>query len=953
MATELSIVISASAMIGGAMSAIRTLTGGLDSVRRSSNILGNEQSRLRSEIDRLGTSSAVPALQRQYERLGNTMRGIRMNAVQQVGIQTRLENNRQARANMQGEVMGLVGAGLTLAAPVKLAIDFESSMADVKKVVDFGDNPVVAKKQFQELSDEILHLSTIRPMSANDIAQIVALGGQSGIARGELMKFADDAVKMGVAFDVSAQQAGQSMAEMRTAFGMNQTQVVELADQINHLGNNTPAAAKSIMEIVQRVGAFGEVAGSSAGAIAAVGATIRGMGVADEVAATGIKNMFLALGKGENATKGQKAAWEKLGLDHEQIAKDMQTNAEETTLKVLESISKLEKHEQGQVLESLFGSESLLAIAPLLSQLDTLKGNLDKVSDSTQYAGSMNKEYEARAQTTANNIQFLKNNMVHLGITIGSVVLPALNGLINDLKPVIEKVIAFAKANPVLISALFKVVATLFAFKVGSLAVRFGLNLLFGGFLSVYGSLLKVSGAFKIVNASISLFKIGRAVSALRLFGLSARQARTAIKLFTGGFGFIKAAFSGISGFVLKAGAMIGKALMGIVRVAMVAGKAMLTNPIVLAGVLIAGVAYLIWRNWDTIKPKLVEFWTAITQAASAAWQWLVGIWSGFSAWFGGLWTGITTWVSGVWTGIVNGASAAWQWLVGIWSGFTAWFGSLWTGITAWASNAWATITTGASTAWGWLVGIWGGAVAWFAGLWASVQAAAVGVWTGITGFIGSVWANIRGLVSAGVQGLMAIIRGFSPVSAFSTAFSAVWGFLGGLVGRFRTFGVNIIQGLIGGIKSMAGAVVRAISSTVGNVPATAKRMLGINSPSRVFRQFGAWVSEGLAIGIDKGGQKPVSAIGSVASGITANFGAKMGNLSAQISTSVGEHQARMTSTNATNSQSQGSITIHFNPTINAGGGDVGKIERALQISQAEFEKMFARMQQDKLRRAY
>lgn len=953
MATELSIVISASAMIGGAMSAIRTLTGGLDSVRRSSNILGNEQRRLRSEIDRLGTSSAVPALQRQYERLGNTMRGIRMNAVQQVGIQTRLENNRQARANMQGEVMGLVGAGLTLAAPVKLAIDFESSMADVKKVVDFGDNPVIAKKQFQELSDEILHLSTIRPMSANDIAQIVALGGQSGIARGELMKFADDAVKMGVAFDVSAQQAGQSMAEMRTAFGMNQTQVVELADQINHLGNNTPAAAKSIMEIVQRVGAFGEVAGSSAGAIAAVGATIRGMGVADEVAATGIKNMFLALGKGENATKGQKAAWEKLGLDHEQIAKDMQTNAEETTLKVLESISKLEKHEQGQVLESLFGSESLLAIAPLLSQLDTLKGNLDKVSDSTQYAGSMNKEYEARAETTANNIQLLKNNMVHLGITIGSVVLPALNGLINDLKPVIEKIIAFAKANPVLISALFKVVATLFAFKVGSLAVRFGLNLLFGGFLSVYGSLLKVSGAFKIVNASISLFKMGRAVSALRLFGLSARQARTAIKLFTGGFGFIKAAFSGISGFVLKAGAMIGKALMGIVRVAMVAGKAMLANPIVLAGVLIAGVAYLIWRNWDTIKPKLVEFWTAITQAANGAWQWLVGIWNGFTAWFASLWTGITTWVSGVWTGIVNAASAAWQWLVGIWSGFTTWFGGLWTGITAWASNAWTAITTGASTAWSWLVGVWGGAVAWFSGLWASVQAAAVGVWTGITGFIGSVWANIRGLVSAGVQGLMTVIRGFSPVSAFSTAFSAVWGFLSGLVGRFRTFGVNIIQGLIGGIKSMAGAVVGAISSTVGNVAGTAKRMLGINSPSRVFRQFGSWVSEGLAIGIDKGGQKPVSAIGSVASGVTANFGAKMGNLSAQIGTSVGEHQARMTNANATNSQSQGNITIHFNPTINANGGDVGKIERALQLSQAEFEKMFNRMQQDKARRAY
>ncbi|UXZ04852.1 phage tail tape measure protein [Moraxella nasicaprae] len=972
MATELSIVISASAMIGGAMNAIRTLTGGLDSVRRSSNILGNEQRRLRGEIDRLGGSSAVPALQRQYDRLGRTMQGLRTNAVQQAGIQTRLENNRQARADMQSQVMGLLGAGMTIAAPVKLAIDFESSMADVKKVVDFGDDPIIAKKQFQELSDEILHLSTIRPMSANDIAQIVALGGQSGIARGELMKFADDAVKMGVAFDVSAQQAGQSMAEMRTAFGMNQTQVVELADQINHLGNNTPAAAKSIMEIVQRVGAFGEVAGSSAGAIAAVGATIRGMGVADEVAATGIKNMFLALGKGENATKGQKAAWEKLGLDHEQIAKDMQTNAEETTLKVLESISKLEKHEQGQVLESLFGSESLLAIAPLLSQLGTLKDNLKKVGDSSQYAGSMNKEYEARAQTTANNLQTLKNQMVMLGISVGSVVLPALNGLINDIKPVIESVIAFTKANPELIATLFKVVTALFAFKAGSLAVRFGFNLLFGGLLSGYGVVARFMGAFRLVNASIRLFQMGRAVSALRLFGLSARQARTAISLFTGGFKLIR---SGATGFVsvlgkimnfaklfgsslFSVGAKVGQAFMMIGRVMAVVGRAMLTNPIILIAAVIAGVAYLIYKNWDTIKPMLVAFWTSITQAASDAWQWLVGIWNGFTAWFSSLWNGVSSWIGGVWTGIVNGASIAWQWLIGIWSGFTAWFSSLWTGITAWVSGVWTGIVNGATAAWQWLVGIWSGASAWFGGLWQSVLSVVMSVWSGITSFLSGVWANIRGLVSAGVQGLMAIIRGFSPISAFSTAFSAVWGFLSGLVGRFRTFGVNIIQGLIGGIKSMAGAVVGAISSTVGNVAGTAKRMLGINSPSRVFRQLGSWVSEGLAIGIDKGGQKPVSAIGSVASGVTANFGAKMGNLSAQISTSVGEHQARMTNANATNAynsnnQQQGNITIHFNPTINTSGGDVGKIERALQISQAEFEKLFNRMQADRQRRAY
>ena len=89
-------------------------------------------------------------------------------------------------------------------------------MADVRKVVDF-DTP----QQFKEMSDDVLQLSQRLPMAADDIAKIVAAGGQSGIAREDLMDFAESAVKMGIAFDVTADQAGDMMAKWRTAFKMN------------------------------------------------------------------------------------------------------------------------------------------------------------------------------------------------------------------------------------------------------------------------------------------------------------------------------------------------------------------------------------------------------------------------------------------------------------------------------------------------------------------------------------------------------------------------------------------------------------------------------------------------------------------------------------------------------------------------------------------------------------
>ncbi|EBY5823574.1 phage tail tape measure protein, partial [Salmonella enterica subsp. enterica serovar Typhimurium] len=169
---------------------------------------------------------------------------------------------------MAGLAIGAAAAGTAvlgaLALPVNAAIGFESKMADIRKVVDGLDD----KKAFAQMSDDILTLSTQLPMAAEGIAEIVAAGGQAGIARGDLMQFANDAVKMGVAFDTTAEESGQMMAQWRTAFRLTQEDVVVLADKINYLGNTGPANAKKISDIVTRIGPLGGVAGVASGEIA-------------------------------------------------------------------------------------------------------------------------------------------------------------------------------------------------------------------------------------------------------------------------------------------------------------------------------------------------------------------------------------------------------------------------------------------------------------------------------------------------------------------------------------------------------------------------------------------------------------------------------------------------------------------------------------------------------------
>lgn len=417
-----------------------------------------------------GEKFQLKALITGVDKLSPTLAGARKSVA---GFRKTLESSSLAK----GFSLGDLAQGGAFAAPfiagAKAAIQFESKMADVRKVVDF-DTPA----QFKQMGEDVIRMSTRLPMAAKDIAAIVAAGGQAGLARGELTRFAEDAVKMGVAFDSTAEESGQMMAKWRTSFRMTQDEVVALADKINYLSNNGPASAKQISSIVTRIGPLGEVAGLASGQIAAMGATLAGMGVQEEVAATGMKNFMLTLTSGASATKQQQQVFKALRMDAKKVAADMQKDAQGTIVRILTAISKVDDTKQASVLQTLFGRESIGAIAPMLNNLDLLKKNFANVSAETAYAGSMSKEYAARAATTENNLQLLQNRAVALGIAIGSTLLPPINGFIGAAGPMLHQVTSLIQANPWLVKGVLGAALAFGAIRVAMVGAAFAMKAL-------------------------------------------------------------------------------------------------------------------------------------------------------------------------------------------------------------------------------------------------------------------------------------------------------------------------------------------------------------------------------------------------------------------------------------------------------------------------------------------
>lgn len=549
------------------------------------------------------------------DKLTPTLAGIRKNVA---GFRKQINSSGLGNIGLRDALQGGAFAAPFIAG-AKAAIDYESAMADVKKVVNF-DTP----EQFQQMSKDVLDLSEKMPMAASGIAAIVAAGGQAGFKQGELKQFAEDAVKMGIAFDQTAEQSGEMMAKWRTSFRMTQPEVVALADKINYLGDHGPANARQISDIVTRIGPLGEIAGLASGQIAAMGATLAGVGVPSEVAATGMKNFMLALTKGGAATKQQARAFKSLRLDTKQLAKGMQSDAQGTIEDVLGRIAQVDASKQAGLLTQLFGTESVTAIAPLLTNLNLLKTNFMNVGAGAEYAGSMEQEYQTRSKTTANALVLLRGKVTRLGIEIGNVLLPPLNDALGIIAPMISKVTALAVAHPELIKGILgaglafaalrvAVMGSLIAMKLFDTVTRMSViglvvraMALGAGFL--IGNWSKVEPFFSALWGLMEALVI-RAKTAWDQFAESNPVLVTSLAGAAVGFLALRAAILTTS-LVLKVyrGVIIAATL--VTRIFNTVAKA---NPFVLIASLIAMAAGALIANWEPALKWFKDAWDTIS----------------------------------------------------------------------------------------------------------------------------------------------------------------------------------------------------------------------------------------------------------------------------------------------------------------------------------------------------
>ena len=143
--------------------------------------------------------------------------------------------------------------------------------------------------------------------------------------------------------------------------------------------------------------------------------------------------------------------------------------------------------------------------------------------------------------------------------------------------------------------------------------------------------------------------------------------------------------------------------------------------------------------------------------------------------------------------------------------------------------------------------------VAWVANMASNAVSAGSRFISGIAGFMSALPGNIASWLSGAISTVVGWVSQFASnaTSAASQFGSRLRSGLAAIPGTLGNIGSNIIQGLVNGVTGAAGKLIDAVKGAVGNAIDAAKNLLGIKSPSRVFRKIGQYTMQGAALGVD------------------------------------------------------------------------------------------------------
>lgn len=327
-----------------------------------------------------------------------------------------------------GVIAALQKTAEALEACVDASIEFESAMTGVAKTTD------MTQAELGDMADAIQDLSTRIPATTTEIAGVAEAAGQLGIAKDDILAFSEVMVNLGVATNLSSDEAASALAKFANVVGMSADNYERLGSTIVDLGNNFATTEADIVSMATRLSSTGAIIGLTEPQIMAIATALSSVGIEAEAGGSAISKLLkqfetmVATGSDKLESFASIA-----GMSAAEFSQKWGEDAVGALSAFINGLGEIDAAGGSSVavLDELGITEVRLSNA--VQALASSHGILDKALATADTAWQNNtalaKEAATRYETTESKLQMLSNACNNAKIAIGDKLTPAVGNL--------------------------------------------------------------------------------------------------------------------------------------------------------------------------------------------------------------------------------------------------------------------------------------------------------------------------------------------------------------------------------------------------------------------------------------------------------------------------------------------------------------------------------------------
>lgn len=453
-------------------------------VKRASVALEEQKStlqRLKAESGLAGKS--LQELTQRQKELENTSR----NAQRMASLNQKIEGAQSSRASYgaqfaigAGQMMLLKSLASNFAAPIKLGMEFDKTMARVGAVSN------ASAEDLGRLRDKARELGASTVFSASQAAEGMTYLAMAGFKTDDMLKAMPGMLNLASAGQVDLANASDIAASMLNGFGLEASQINRVADTMVNTFANSSTDLQGLGETMKYVAPVAASMGVDLETVAAMAGKLGDNAIRGSQAGTAMRAVFTRLVA--PAKEGQKALYA-LGVS----VKDAQGNvrAMPDVLKDIGSaLQKLPQAAQAAIKNDIFGQEAMSAAGILMN--NAVDGTLQNFIDKVKESGSAERVAIQQTNNLDGELASLNSAYEETQLILSEAVTPAIRKCTVFLTQGISAVGSFAKNHETLLKVLVAVGASIG----GVIAMMATFNMIWGG--AGYIIMSAVAGALKL-----------------------------------------------------------------------------------------------------------------------------------------------------------------------------------------------------------------------------------------------------------------------------------------------------------------------------------------------------------------------------------------------------------------------------------------------------------------------